>query len=318
MADGYTLQGLVDMYRAECVLPDSEALRALTQKHIVPHIDEIVRDMFELRREADAHFHAAIARGAALQADAGLKAAPVDYPVSFCLEITRYMLTLMSREPAPAHMTGLMALHDFVRAGGPVKRVWGALRGSYFQNAIQVGTYYLDVANDTVNVNKPKVEMLPMAEANFNNIGSFFEFARVGEAYWKARILPNIWFPNVAPFLPAIVFYADGSLRFEGRSSYMFPMNLVAELVPAYDFISHEATSGDELAPVTQAVKAYAAKDARCADKSALMWFCEDGRKEAQARYHDVRGYNRERLIAEVNHVLGPATLFINSASPSA
>ena len=303
------------MYRAESVLPDSEPLRALTDKYITSHVDDIVRDMFELRREADAHFRLAIAKGAGLAADAGTNAKSANYPVSFCLEITRHMLTLMSREPAPAHMTGLKAMHDFVRAGGPVKRVWGALRGGYFQNAIQVGTFYLDVANDTVNVNKPKVEMLPMASANFNNIGSYFEFARVGEAYWQARILPNIWFPNIAPFLPAIVFYDDGTMRIEARTSYMFPMNLVKGLTPAHDFIHHEAVSAEALAPFTQAVKAYAERDPRCADPSSLLWFCADGRKEAAVRYNELRRYDRERLVEEVNLVLGPGSLFINSAN---
>lgn len=315
MAEGYTLKALVDMYRAECVLPDSEALRVLTDAHITPHVDEIVRDMFELRVEADRHFRELIARGTALAADEGTGAKPVNYPVSFCLEITRHMLSLMSREPAPAHMTGLKALHDFVRAGGPVKRVWGALRGGYFQNAIQVGTFYLDVANDTVNVNKPKVEMLPMAEANFNNISSYFEFARVGEIYWGARILPNIWFPNVAPFLPAIVFEADGRMRLEGRSSYMFPMNLVRGLTPAHDFVGHDAADADELADYTQRLRDYAATDPRCADPKAPLWFQPDGREAFARRYAEVRRYSRARLIDEVNLMLGPDTLFINSAT---
>ena len=315
MADGYTLKALVDMYRAECVLPDSEPLRALTDKYITPHVDEIVRDMFDLRVETDRHFRAEIARGAALAADAGTDAKPVNYPISFCLEITRHMLSLMSREPAPAHMTGLKALHDFVRAGGPVKRVWGALRGGYFQNAIQVGTFYLDVANDTVTVTKPKVEMLLMAQANFNNITSYFEFARVGQIYWKARILPNIWFPNIAPFMPAITFYDDGRMRLEARTSYMFPMNLVKGLEPAYDYVRSEAATTDELAEVTQRVKAYAATDPRCADKTAPLWFCEDGSAAFERRYAEVRAYSRERLLEEVNLVLGPTMLFMNSAA---
>ncbi|MDO8290098.1 MAG: hypothetical protein Q7T44_12845 [Parvibaculum sp.] len=315
MAEGYTLKALVDMYRAECVLPDSGALRALTDANITPHIDEIVRDMFELRKEADRYFQAEIARGAILAADAGTNAKPVNYPVSFCLEITRHMLSLMSREPAPVHMTGLKAMHDFVRAGGPVKRVWGALRGGYFQNAIQVGTFYLDVANDTVNVNKPKVEMLPMASANFNNITSYFEFARVGEIYWKARILPNIWFPNLAPFLPAIVFKPDGTMRLEARTSYMFPMNLVKGLTPAHDFVRHEAAGTEELETYTQRVRDYAATDPRCADPKAPLWFQADGREAFARRYEEVRHYDKARLIDEVNLMLGPTTLFINSAT---
>ena len=45
---------------------------------------------------------------------------------------------------------GRRALRAFLRAGGTLRRVWGDLRGQFFQNAFQLGTLYLDVANDSV------------------------------------------------------------------------------------------------------------------------------------------------------------------------
>lgn len=315
MATGYTLEELMGMYRAECILPASPALAALTDEFITPNVDAIVRDMFELRAEADAHFLRLLAQPRmVVRPDEGVAPGSTRYPISFCLEITRHMLKLMSRQPVAAHMTGLRALHDFVRAGGPVKRVWGALRGGYFQNAIQVGTFYLDVANDTVTPTKPKVEMLKMADANFNNINSFFEYARVGAAYWKARIIPNTFFPNVAPFLPAIVFDKDGSVRLEGRNSYLFPMNIDKGHRPARDFIMHEGLDAATHDMARDVLRVYAALDPRCADPSHPLWFRDTAPEERAAGFEAVATLGPVEFIAEVNRVLGPDSQFDDSA----
>tara|TARA_R110000868_G_scaffold185103_2_gene426906 strand:- start:12533 stop:13525 length:993 start_codon:yes stop_codon:yes gene_type:complete len=316
---GYTFDGLIKMFQADSILPETPEMRGLTATHIVPYVDAIMRDMLELRGETDAHFRGLLAGKAAdgPYRDGGLGAGTADYPISFCLEITRYMLALMSREPVPVHMTGLQALHNFVRAGGQVKRVWGALRGGYFQNAIQVGTYYLDVANDTVTVTKPKIEMLPLADANFNNITSFFEFARVGQTYWKARIIPNIYFPNVAPFLPAIAFDAQGVMRLEARNSYMFPMNMASRFRSGRDFLMDDRETPEALAPYAAAVRCYADRDPRCRERDHPLWYDGNAREALEARFAQVMGLDETKLMVEINRALGPDTQLTDSAKMS-
>jgi hypothetical protein len=39
-----------------------------------------------------------------------------------------------------------------------LKKVFVLLKGRYFQNALQLGNLYVDVANDTVDTAKPKLE----------------------------------------------------------------------------------------------------------------------------------------------------------------
>ncbi|MDO8423975.1 MAG: hypothetical protein Q7S99_17635 [Parvibaculum sp.] len=319
MTTGYTFDGLIKMYRADSILPDTPDMRALTATHITPNVDAIMRDMLELRAETDAHFRGLLAGKAAdgPHRDGGLGMGAVNYPISFCLEITRHMLALMSREPVPVHMTGLQALHNFVRAGGQVKRVWGALRGGYFQNAIQVGTYYLDVANDTVTVTKPKIEMLLLADASFNNITSFFEFARVGQIYWKARIIPNIYFPNVAPFLPAIAFDASGAMRLEARNSYMFPMNMASRFRSGRDFVMDDRETPEALAPYAAAVRRYADLDPRCHERNHPLWYDGSAREALEARFTEVTGLDEIKLMVEINRALGPDTQLTDSAKVS-
>lgn len=267
---GRTFDELIAGYRAQLISPVDAEMQALVERLIVPNADAIVRDMFALRAETDAFMLPRV--GGAAKPDEGSDGTPAGYPVSYCLEITRHMLHLMSRVPAPAHMTGLEALHAFARAGGTVKRVWGALRGSYFQNAIQVGSYYLDVANDTVNPKKDKVELLPLSEANFRNVESYFEFEAVARAYWKCHTLPNRYFPNLAPFYPILVFSRRGAIRLESVNSFMFPMNIVKEFEPARAFVFGDR-SDEELDPYVAFLARLAARDARMSDPEGPLYF---------------------------------------------
>lgn len=311
---GLFLDGLIARYKAEQVLPATDALRTLTRLHIAPHAADIVRDMFELRAETDVFFLKRLEgegrAGAMPSADEGMPVA--SYPVSYCLEITRHMLMLMSREPAPPRMTGLAAMHDFVRAGGSVRRVWGALRGGYFQNAIQVGTYYLDVANDTVNPAKPKIEFLPLAEANFNNVGSYFEFARVGQGYWQCRTIPNRYFPNLAPFYPAITFGKDGAVRFDSRNSFMFPMNIAKRFGPARDFVMGDDLDETALDPYLDWLARYAARDERTSDRHHPMWFRKVAHAELDAAFRTAVAQDADATAQSVSRALDPDIRFLD------
>ncbi len=278
---GFSLQGLIEDYRAELISPVDEKTQNLVDRFIAPNQAAIVRDMYELRAETDKHLLARL--GEAVKPDEGLDGKK-GYPVSFCLEITRYMLRLMSREPVPPHMTGLKALHDFVRAGGIVKRIWGALRGTYFQNAIQVGSFYLDVANDTVNPDKDDIEMLPLVESGFRSLDSYFEFAQVGQIYWKYRMIPNRFFPHLAPFYPIISFSKEGVIRLESSNSYMFPMNIEKRFSPAREFVLAGEGADEAAAPYERLLVRVAAMDPRTSRPDSALYFTPNADDATLAR----------------------------------
>jgi hypothetical protein len=151
------------------------------------------------------------------------------YPLGQCLEIT---LALFKRLPnvdpailAPDALRGLQALHRFVRYGGVVRQVWGDLRGDYFQNALLVGVLYVDVANDTVDLNKPPVEILPFAEARFAPIRDFHHFAQVARRYWQARVYPNHLIPSLAPYAPLISVTSSGLVQLQSATDYMLALS---------------------------------------------------------------------------------------------
>ncbi|OEJ66213.1 hypothetical protein [Magnetovibrio blakemorei] len=233
------VKSLIEQYRAISIEPPSEQTCQLTTTYVESNLEAIYRDLKMLRVETDAHFRALWAdmKNSATPTDANLYWKLSQYPVNCCLEIVYFMMNLMMKKPVSDSAKGLLALRELHKKGGTFKVVWGALRGQYFQNAIQAGNHYIDVANDTVNPNKDNVEILPLHQSGFKNIDTFHEFSDIGEQYWKCRMVPNVFFPNLAPFLPIVTFFDNGVIRFDSLNNCMFPMNLESNLQLAQDFV---------------------------------------------------------------------------------
>ena len=150
------------------------------------------------------------------------------YPLGQCLEIAeavhKRLRTVQENALPPEAVVGLRALRSFQRAGGDFRQVWGDLRGQYFQNAFQVGTLYIDVANDTVTPTKPKVEILPFHEAQFTPIRDFDHFRQIATSYWQDQVYPNHVLPELAPHCPLIHVSNNGSIRLHDATQYMLAM----------------------------------------------------------------------------------------------
>lgn len=133
------------------------------------------------------------------------------YPLGRCREIRDAVLELLLRRVNEPQSGEDAALAAFIRAGGVGRKIWGVLRDTYFQNAIQLGAWYVDVANDTVVASKPPVEILPLAEVDMVAVRDFRHFAEIAGRYWKARVFRNSVFPLLAAFFPLVVVYPDGT-----------------------------------------------------------------------------------------------------------
>lgn len=131
-------------------------------------------------------------------------AAGKPYPYGRCEEITQQVYALLQeRLRQPAHDVE-RALLGFVHAGGLLRSVWGVLREQYFQNALQMGTLYVDVSNDTVFVEKPPVEILPMEASGLVPVRDLAHFRQTAERYWVATLYANHLVPTLAPLLPVV------------------------------------------------------------------------------------------------------------------
>ncbi|MER2492259.1 hypothetical protein [Catenovulum sediminis] len=133
------------------------------------------------------------------------------FPLGRCLEIRDAVYQLMIEDiKSNKPYEGLSLLINYMKTGSSLNKIWGGLRNSYFQNALQIGDYYLDVSNDTVNPNKPRVEVLPMAESGFTEITNFETFVDIGQHYWQVQMFKNTVCPSIAPFMPILCVEKNG------------------------------------------------------------------------------------------------------------
>ncbi|NJA05592.1 hypothetical protein HC024_07620 [Methylococcaceae bacterium WWC4] len=183
------------------IAPVDPRQRALTETYLASRIDALARYFLGLRAEIDAQLALSLP-------DAAGKA----YPYGRCEEITREVYALLATRLRLAETPVERWLHEFIAHGGFVRSVWGVLREQYFQNALQVGGLYVDVANDTVDVAKPPVEILPLESSGLLAVRDLAHFRRTAEAYWGATVYANHVLPSLAPLLP-MVSVSPGRLR---------------------------------------------------------------------------------------------------------
>jgi hypothetical protein len=254
---------------------------SLTAQYLLPCLPELHAFFLEIRMRLDPVM---IARNPSKNGKA--------YPLGQCLEITKAAGTLIADAagltlPLAAEQ-GRNAVLAFVAAGGTFRMTWGDLRGMYFQNAFLLGTLYVDVSNDTVDIRKPKVEILPFPDAGFRPIADFTHFARIATSYWGDQILPNHLFPAVAPYCPMLRITHDWKLQLADPSVYMISMTLADCFVPSERFLA-QAPVAD---PVFTALTAVLDKDL------AFGGSPQDGRRRAlQAcrSYRSKRWHNNRK-----------------------
>ena len=183
---------------------------ALTRRFLLPALPALEVTFLTLRAEADA----VLSSGARIR-----RGKP--YPYGYCLEITTEVARNFRARVSEGRSAGERALKAFLDKGGRGKVIWGALRGRYFQNAIQLGSFYVDVSNDTVDPRKPKVEILPMAESGMEQIRDAAHFARIAELYWDVRAYANTILPSLAPLFPIVIVDGEGRTSLQARMNYM-------------------------------------------------------------------------------------------------
>jgi hypothetical protein len=182
------LHQLVDLARSQDMAWQAGQER-LTAELLRPALPGILATLGRLRLETDAW----ISRSAA----------PPSYPVGFCAVIRDRVFEGLLRDPEVRRLTA---------AGLVLKKTFVILKDRYFQNAIQFGNLYLDVANDTVDPSKQWLEWMEVCDVPFDNIGELPSLIRVAESYHRCRAFPNVYFPLLAPVVPLLSITEDGRL----------------------------------------------------------------------------------------------------------
>lgn len=198
----------------------------LTERFLAPCLVELEQLFVSLRRQCDT----------LLGTKKPIKLGK-PYPLGQCLEISQAVAKCLA-ELAPEQLTGkdvtaYYALQAFLAHGGSFRQVWGDLRGEYFQNAFLLGTLYIDVANDTVNLEKPPIEILPFGKAQFYPVADFCHFVRLAGCYWQETLYPNHLFPSLAPFFPLLGCTAAGQIHLHALTDYMVSLTCRGAFLPS-------------------------------------------------------------------------------------
>ena len=215
------------------------------------------------------------------------------YPLGQCLEISQAAQRLLEQggleqlSLSPAAAAGLAAYTAFRKAGGTLRRVWGDLRGEFFQNAFQLGTLYLDVSNDTVTITKPKVEILPFEQSRLTPVLDYRHFAQIAGRYWKHQVFPNHVLPELAPYFPQIHLAPDGALAFMVNADYMMNLTQARRFEPSEVVLSDAPMPAALFAHIVQALGAHHGKLPANPDEGRL------------AALRVCREYRRKRWYAE-------------------
>jgi hypothetical protein len=263
---------------------DPERQQALTDRFLTPALPALETLLLALRAELDPVLR---------QAQPGTDDKP--YPLGQCLGVTKAVQRrLGSLDPAGlrgAEARGHAALRAFANAGGELRRAWGDLRGAYFQNALIVGTLYVDVANDTVVVTKPKVEILPFADAGFTPVADYGHYVRIAGRYWKYSFLPNHLLPELAPYLPLLQITPDGRISLGSTTSYMLGLTLANRFAPSEQALAAPALPAATFAQLSAALQngpiavAASAGQGRAAALDYCRRYRAEGRSDCAASF---------------------------------
>jgi len=183
---------------------------ALTRRFLTPALAELEATFLALRAKTDR----------VLEAQAAARR-DKPYPYGYCLEITLDVFAGLRAWSEAADSPGTRALKAFLKNGGEARPVWGVLRGRYFQNAMRLGALYVDVANDSVDPRKAKVEILPMEDSGLELVRDGAHFADIAESYWGVRAYANTALPSLAPLFPIILVDPEERVLLHSRASYM-------------------------------------------------------------------------------------------------
>ena len=225
-------QKILNIELREAVDSTGLAQSDLARLHIIPSWTDIQNDLEILRREADAVLLARIGQAGGAKTDGHRS-----YPHGYCKPIRDFTLQrLLTPTSADTDRPAFSAIRQFQAAGGVVKGIWGIQKNRYFQNAIQVGDLWFDLANDTVDVTRPPVELLPFGEAQFTEITSFEQYATVAESYWGLTAAPNRYLPELAATFPVLLFAPQGQIRITAPVT-MIPRNIRQNYRPARSFL---------------------------------------------------------------------------------
>ncbi|MBN9689159.1 MAG: hypothetical protein J0M24_02880 [Verrucomicrobia bacterium] len=197
----------------------------LSRRWLDPVLTDLLREVSAARREVDAELRHRFAR---VRTREGFDMQT--YPVGWCRHI---------RDGVWNRVQGSLLIQSLIRQGLVFRKVFVVQRRQFFQNSIQLGDHFLDVANDAVDAHKPPVVCETLAEAGVEDLDSWPQFAEVAQPYDRVRLLPNRWFPLVFPVMPFLAIRESGLVEGLYQQDQLFLLDVGEHFRRARELLSH-------------------------------------------------------------------------------
>ncbi|MBB1415844.1 hypothetical protein H5187_01025 [Pseudoalteromonas sp. SG44-1] len=204
------------------------------------------------------------------------------YPIGRCREIRDEVFTLLQAQLPHTNKPGLSLLKGLIAQGNPLQKAWGSLRDEYFQNAFIIGPWYIDVSNDTVNANKPRVEILPLATSNFTPIKDFTQFVKIARNYWKVEVYRNDVCPALAPYMPLLCVGDNGTSWLGAANDDMLNIAINSQFTQSKAILKVLPSPPKEIIQRWQSLLLNFTHDPLLITKGDAIIFCDEYSKKLQ------------------------------------
>ncbi|MDQ7032515.1 MAG: hypothetical protein Q9M37_07340 [Desulfonauticus sp.] len=215
----------------------------LTRKYLMPYLDSI-KKFFSYFREL---YDEEIKKLQQQKSDNVTKKHPYstsinEYPIGFCHLITDSVFKSVQKVGLESMFSKVFKTDEIV-----FKQIYVILDDKYFQNAMQLGSLYIDVANDTFDVKKEKIVVKHIRSVNYKNFRNYEIFAKVAEKYLNIKLYPNKYFPELYEIFPLIYFSKEYGYNFFDYNLSMFLRDMASDFNLSDKFRQSDFYKNNEL-----------------------------------------------------------------------
>ncbi|MCX6183289.1 MAG: hypothetical protein NT150_15355 [Bacteroidetes bacterium] len=203
---------------------------SLSERYISPNIQIFEKAFCDFRKEVDEIWKAGFSSTISAQKNSFLKekieqskkklfsSEIAAYPVGICYPLSEIAFQFLMELEVHDPKSVFYSLREFLEKGGIIKVIWGEVRHEFFQTSLQIGEWCVDVANDTVDVKKPKVVCfkLTASDCPFHEVLSIEQYVQIKRSYHDCTIYVNTIFPHLFPYFPLLVLQnKDGKISLD-------------------------------------------------------------------------------------------------------
>jgi len=197
-------------------IPTAEEIE-IADKLIGNNLSEVTKELIQHRKRADTLIKIPKDKKEEVEKNGSPdeKRISREYPIGCCVDIRNAVMKSISSSASTERnlSKSCKSILTQIAEALKVKEVWGVKNDAYLHAGIQVGNYFLDSANDTVDVKQPKIAVSTIEQAGFRDVRSIQDYLDISIKYRGTTFERNP-ITKLATFFPVIE--TNNRLTFRG------------------------------------------------------------------------------------------------------